>query len=103
MDNEKKKYGAWWVWVVFLAIATGIVLTGLSFAGVIGQTAVERVVFEQSYQYTAARRAEIATYEAQIDLLQAQRRTADEKTVAEIDAQLAAIGIRLAVAQGGAK
>lgn len=100
MDTKKREFGAWWAWVVLLATVTIVAVTGLSYAGVIGRTVVEREVFEQSFQYTAARRAEIATYEAQIASLEVQERTADERAAREIASQLAAIRIRLAVAKG---
>jgi hypothetical protein len=36
----------------------------IQYLGVFGKTMVEREVFESSYQYSEARKSEIATYEA---------------------------------------
>lgn len=61
MDSEKREFGAWWVWVLALFVLTIVVLAGLNYAGIFGRTVVERKVFEHSFQYSEARKAEIAT------------------------------------------
>lgn len=66
MDKEKKDVGKWWVWIFFLIVMSVLVLTGLRYFGLIGGTIVERVVFENSMQYTEARKTQIATFEAQL-------------------------------------
>jgi len=66
MDKEKKDIGKWWIWVLFLIIITVISLFVLGYFGVIGRTIVERKVFENSFQYSEARKIEIATFEAQL-------------------------------------
>lgn len=69
MEKDKKYFGGWWIWIVFLIIATGIVFTGLSYTGIIGRTIVERKIFENSYQKRAADEDAVTTYDAQMSLL----------------------------------
>lgn len=98
MDREKKEFGAWWIWVLGLVALTVVVAGGLNVAGVF----VERKVFEQSYQHSTARKAEVATYEAQLAELSSQlsRGVVNEE---QIRSQMAAIRIRLAAAKDGAR
>jgi len=98
MDADKKLLGTWWVWVVFLLIATGIVLFGLNALGLIGQTIVERKVFENSYQYSEARKTAVAMYEAQLAEIQQKliNQSLDQNTRNNLEAQASAIRIRLA-------
>ena len=96
MDKDKKEFGKWWVWVLMLVVLTVVVGAGLRFAGVFG----ERKVFENSYQYKAARRSEIATYEAQLaEIARKMTSNLDEETRANYEAQAAAIRIQLRVAK----
>ena len=64
--EERKEGGRWYWWAFGLLVAGGIILTALSYAGLFGRTVVEREVFENSYQYSEARKQAIATYEAQL-------------------------------------
>lgn len=88
MQQEKKELGGWWVWVTILFVGSIIVFSLLSSLGFIGKTVVERVVFEQSFQYKEGMdqrarilEANIAELDAMIGLgqgnaaqLQAQKR-----------------------------
>jgi len=65
-DDEKKFLGKWWVWITFLIIGTGVVFTGLRWAGLIGTTIVERIIFENSYQKTSADKKAKNIYSAQL-------------------------------------
>lgn len=78
MVDMKDEFAKWWVVVVGLIVATGIVFTLLNYAGVIGGTIVERKVFENSYQYKEGNRARVNMFEAQL---------------AEIDVQLGSDGL----------
>jgi hypothetical protein len=101
MEDEKKYFAGWWFWVLLIVIATGAILTGLNYAGLIGKTAVERVVFENSYQYSEARKTEIATYEAQLAEISSRLsgRELDSNVRANLEAQRSALNIQLNVAR----
>lgn len=66
METGKKYFAGWWMWVLLLIIVTGLIFTGLRYAGLIGGTIVERKVFENSFQYSEARKSEVAIFEAQL-------------------------------------
>ena len=88
---------SWWFWFFGIIIVTSIIGFGLSSLGLIGRTVVERKVFENSFQYSEARKAAIATYEAQ--LAEVERMLAgnlDEATRSNLEAQAAGIRINLA-------
>lgn len=101
MNSEKKEFGKWWMWILGLFVISMIVLVVLSNIGVFTHTVVERKVFENSYQYSEARKQEIATYEAQ--LAQVDRKLSDpqldSKTRADLEAQKASINILLDTAK----
>ena len=70
--GEKLEFGRWWIWVLILLIFSGIILTGLNYAGIIGKTYVERKVFEQSYQKKEADKEAHSTYDAQLSILRSR-------------------------------
>lgn len=66
MDGEKKAFGKWWVWVLALVVLSVVVL-GATGAGLrIFGVAVEREIFEQSYQRSAAEEARLNTLNAEL-------------------------------------
>lgn len=95
MEKEKKYFGGWWVWVVFLVLSTIISFTGLKYAGLFGKTIVERKVFENSYQKQEADKTARITYAAQLAQLRGKLNNPnlDQSTRAEIQAQIDAINI----------
>jgi hypothetical protein len=101
VDREKREFGAWWLWVLLLVVITVPVFFGLRSAGILTRTIVEREVFEHSFQYSEARKVEIATYEASLAELQAllDSGTLTEEMAAGVAAQMAAIRIQLRVAR----
>ncbi len=101
MDQEKKEFGSWWVWILTLTVFTVIVLTAFGYLGTIGKTVVEREVFEQSYQYTAGQQQKIATYEAQMAEIERQLadQDLDSQTRTNLEAQAASIRIQLNAAR----
>ena len=68
--------------------------------GYFGQTIVERKIFENSYQYTEAKKTEIATFEAQLAEIEYKLNSnIDEQTRINLEAQKAALKINLNVAR----
>jgi len=72
MEQYKKYFGGWFVWIVFLFIITGIIFIGLSYFGIIGKTIVERKVFENSYQKQEADKTASTVYDSQLSMLRAR-------------------------------
>ena len=66
MEKEKKYFAGWFFWILLIMIVAGIVLTSLNYVGLIGKTVVERKVFENSFQYSEARKSAVAGYQAQL-------------------------------------
>lgn len=95
MEHEKKYVGGWWIWILFLLIASGITLSGLSYLGLFGRTIVERKVFENSYQKKEADKTANTVYSAQLAQLRAKLNNPnlDAGTRAEIKAQIDSINI----------
>lgn len=91
----------WWFYGLVLLIATIGVLTVVGWGLHIGGVAVEREVFEQSYQRSEAHKAEIATYEAQLAELDIQLADPDldAHTRKNLQAQKSAITVRLNAAK----
>ena len=97
-----------WTFFRFLPLFVGVVVIlfvlffALRGAGLIGGTAVERVVFENSYQRSEALKSQIATDEAVI--MEIERKllnpNLDGDTRFNLEAQLSAARIRIATAKG---
>jgi hypothetical protein len=101
MDSEKKELGKWWLWGLGLLIVSGIIFTVLGYAGIIGQTVVERKVFENSYQRSEGYKAKINMLEAQLVELENQLNNPElnETTKSNLEAQAASIRIQLSAAR----
>lgn len=104
--REVMKEGHWTFWKVlplFLVVVTVVLIIGFVFrgAGLIGSTAVEREVFEQSYQRSAALKAQIATDEAVLAEISRQLSTQDldQETRNNLEAQAAAVRVRIHTAR----
>lgn len=97
----RSELGRWWIYVLALVVVSMPVLAVLNYAGVIGDTVVERVVFENSFQYSEARKSEIATYSAQLAEIDAQlaNPSLDDQTRNALMAQRSAINVRLSTAR----
>ena len=95
METEKKYFGGWYVWILFLMIIGGIILTGLNYAGMLGRTIVERKVFENSYQKSESDKTARNTYDSQLTVLRARLSNTDlsKTTRSEIQAQIDSIRI----------
>ena len=102
MESEKKYIGGWWMWVLLLLVVTIVVFGGLRYAGIVGSTVIEREVFERSFQYSEARKSEIATFEAQLAAINRRLSTGlvSGATRANLEAQEAALLIQLDTARG---
>lgn len=101
MEKEKKYVAGWWFWVLMLLIVSGVILTGLNYAGIFGRTVMERKVFENSFQYSEARKSEIATFEAQLAEIDRKLMNSDldGNTKVNLEAQASALRIQLNVAR----
>ena len=101
MDKDKKEFGKWWMWILLLGIITIIVLSFLSYFGIVGRTIIERKVFENSFQYSESVKSSIATFEAQLSEIdhKLSSTTLDAETRTNLEAQASAIRIQLSVAR----
>lgn len=101
IDPEKKQFGAWWMWVVGLMAITIVIGTVLQHAGVFGRTVVEREVFENSYQYTAAQKEKISIIEAQLEEIRVKLsdQSLDESTRKNLESQQSVLRVRLRAAK----
>ena len=91
-------------WIAFIIIVIVIFATlffVLDSAGLFGRTVVERKVFENSYQYQAGAKEQIAIMEAQLAEINAQlaNPNLDDETKADLRAQRSALKIRLNAAK----
>ncbi len=87
--------------LVIIVIVLAMLGFGLRSAGILGKTAVERSVFENSFQYSEARKAEIATLEAQLAEIARKMTISDlDKTTKEnLSAHASVLRIQLSVAR----
>ena len=83
--------------VIFLAVL-GFALNSL---GLFGQTVVKRKVFENSFQYSEARKSEIATFEAQLSEINRKLSgdSIDQATRTNLEAHASVLRIQLSVAR----
>lgn len=104
--NDVAEDASWTFWrffplIVFASIALGVLGFVLHSAGLFGRTAVERKVFEASYQRDAGLKAQIATDEA--NLAEIERRLAnpnlDADTRYNLEAQASAARMRIDTAR----
>lgn len=95
MEKEKKYFGKWWLWILLLMVMTGIVLGVLNSVGMLGQTIVERKVFENSYQKHEADKTASTVYAAQLAQLRSRLNNPNltNADISEIKAQIDAITI----------
>lgn len=100
MEQEKKYFAGWWLWVILLIAIASVIFTGLNYVGIIGRTAVEREVFEQSYQRSESLMSEIATYEAQLSEINRKLSgDIDANTRLNLEAQASSIRVLLTTAR----
>jgi len=66
MSSEKKEFTKWWFLIGALVFGSMLLVGILKYAGIIGTTVVERVVFEQSFQYKEGMKQRANTLEANI-------------------------------------
>ena len=95
--SEKTEFAGWWIWILLLLVLSVIVFTGLSYAGLVGKTIIQREVFEQSYQRQAGDSAKLNTFLASKAEIEAQlgRNDLSSSQRADYMAQLAAIRVQI--------
>jgi len=89
------------MWILGLFVVSFLVLSILHYSGMFGQTVVERKIFENSFQYSEARKTEIATFEAQLAEINRSLTSSeiDDQTKSNLEAQAAGLRIKLQVAR----
>ena len=90
-----------WVFVMFFVIITSIVFGIMGYFGKFTNTVVERKIYENSYQYSQGKKEEIATLEAQIEVLEEKllNPKLNNETKREIRNQITALEARLRAAK----
>lgn len=101
MNQEKKDFGKWWVWLMVLLIPTIIIFSVMGYTGKFTSVYVERKVFETSYQRSESVKTEIATFEATLsEITHKLSSNLDQVTRTNLEAQASSIRIMLRVARG---
>ena len=90
------------IWKLGLALVGVLLISSVAFGllrymGVIGQTVVERVVFEQSFQYKEANKSRALLMQAQMTELEAQLRNPnlEDQLRPNLEAQLSVLRVKL--------
>ena len=95
MDSEKKELGRWWFFILGLVIVSIIVFSVLGYFGKFTSTAVERKVFEQSYQKQAGDAQKLRIYQAQLAEINSKLLSADSETAKELEAQASMLRVQI--------
>ena len=97
IEKEKREFGGWWIWITLLIIASVVMIGVVNVGGIFGKTVAERVIFEHSYQKSAADKAKFKTFSAQKSLIEGKLRSdslsADQRN--NLQSQLDALNIQL--------
>ena len=97
IDQDKREVGGWWMWILALVVVSVVVLGGLRLTGIWGQTAVERMIFETSYQKDASDKRQTAIWRAQIAEIDStlSGMAADDSRRSGLEAQRSAFRVQL--------
>jgi len=101
--QERKEFRLWglstlWLTALFF-IVLGVIVFALNSAGVIGRTIVERAVFEQSYQRSAAEEARLNTFTAELAGIEARLGAGNLTDVQRDDLSAQAAALRIQINQ----
>ena len=100
MDSDKKEFGKWWMWLLFLVLVSGGILTMTGYAGKWTGAYVERKVMETSIQRSEAFKARIATYKAQMAMIKSKlMTTSNEELRNQLQAQYDMLVVQIASAE----
>lgn len=93
IDQEKREFGKWWLWVLLLVMITAIAGFALRGAGVFGG----RIIFENSYQKHSADNARRSALEAELVGINTRLQSGDltETQRSDLKAQRAAVQFQL--------
>ena len=103
MKSEKRMFAGWLLWRMVIVAVIAIFFFFLSSAGMLGRTFVERKVFEQSYQRSAALDSQIATFEAQLAEIENQLRNHNMDEGARNNLEDQAAGLRVQISSAKAQ
>lgn len=98
LDEDKKAFGGWFVWLLALFVLAIVVFGIVGAGGKIFSTAVEREVFEQSYQRSAAEEARYNTMKAELTGVETRLRSGGNLTEvqrSDLEAQAAALRVQI--------
>ena len=101
MEDEANLIFRWWIVGIILFVTTFVILTVVSYLGLFTSTVVERKVFENSFQYSEARKTEILTFESQLAQIEVQLKSPSisDATRVDLESQKASISVLMNVAK----
>lgn len=96
ISQEKREVGKWWLWILGLLVVSSIIFTSLRYLSIIGNTIMERNVFENSYQKTTADKKAYDVYSAQLAEIESRlSNNLDEQTRQDLEAQRAMLKVQI--------
>ena len=97
VSQEKREVGGWWIWITVLLLASVVLFGGARMVGLVGETAIERAVFTNSYQKAASDSQQARTWRAQLAEIDTRLTgmAADDPARAGLEAQRSAISVQL--------
>lgn len=102
LDKDKKEFGGWWLYILFLVIISVVALAVLSYTGKVGGTFIERKVFEQSYQRNEGLKSQMLTWQAQLAQINSKLMYAEPGTqdYINLSSQKAMLEVQIAQTEG---
>lgn len=95
MTEEKKEISKWFLFFLSLLMVFTIVMSIAGYFGKITGTAVEREVFEQSYQKQAGDKQRLNTYKAQLAEINSRLLSAKSVEKQELEAQASMLRVQI--------
>lgn len=95
MDTEKKEFAGWWLWVLLLVIVSIGALSITGFGSRFLSVTADRVIFENSYQKSAADKAKQSALQSQLSEIEARLRSSNLTDEMRVDLEAQASGMRV--------